>query len=279
VTSLVLSALLIPACGPGLPDGEVGSAEVRATAPPPPPVPPATEAPTTTLPPRPRKVLLAGDSMAGNVAPALKAALASGTVTDVRFKLTPALQGDPPLRQSWERELPLFDPDVVVMFLGVWETASAPAHGWTMEGPGRATYEAEVIDPWLRLITAYGARVVWITHAPVDNKDLVGRLPIFDAVVRALPTRWPQVEVVSATEALNGEEGPVFHNHVVGPDGVPRRTRQTDGFHLCPEGAARLAAVLADHLGGPVPEAGDWAPGPWRGDRQAFPAGKCPAIR
>jgi hypothetical protein len=276
VVAFVLGGVLIPACGPGLPDGEVGSAEVRTTVAPPPPEPPTTEAPTTTAPPRPRKVLLAGDSMAGNLAPALKAALASGTVTDVRFKLTPALQGDPPLRQSWERELPTFDPDVVVMFLGVWETASAPAHGWNL-GTGRAAYEAGVIDPWVQLITSSGARVLWITHAPVQAKDLTDRLPVFNDVVQALPARWPQVEVVSATAALNGDDK-AFRNSVPGPDGGRRRTRQIDGFHLCPEGAARLAAVLVDRLGGPVAEAGDWASGSWRGDRQAFPAGKCPPV-
>jgi hypothetical protein len=269
---LVALAAVLAACGGGTPTGDVGAAQVAVNAPPP---TTAISTTTTTVPARPVRVMLAGDSIMGGLAPAVKAALAGGRA-DVRYKLTPAIQGDPPLRLSWEQELPVFDPDVIVLFLGVWETVTAAMHGYDIDDPaGRARYEQEILDPWVRFITSDGARVVWIGHAPVDRADIQPRLVAYEPLLQALPDRWPQVRYLSSTPALNGEDAG-FHASVIGADGRRVRTRQVDGLHLCPDGAARLAAVLLGLLDLPATSP-DWPTGPWRADAKAFPPGTCPA--
>jgi hypothetical protein len=280
---VVGAALLTAGCGAGLPDGEVGAAQV--TVPVPATIPPGTgpAAPATpvpaTEPPRPLKVLMAGDSMMGGLAPALKALLNGSGQGDVRFKLTPVLHGDPTLQAAWARELPMFDPDYVVMFVGFWETVAARRSGYDVLDPvDRTRYEAEVLDPWVRFITSYGARVVWIRHSPVGSLEHGQRLATFEPLVAALPERWPEIRLFPSISALNGTDEPTFHDTAVGPDGVRVRTRQVDGFHLCPDGAVRLAAALAGELGTTLPGPPGWETGPWRNDPVAFPPGKCLAV-
>ena len=64
-----------------------------------------------------------------------------------------------------------------------------------------------------------------------------------------------------------------------GPGGTLVRARKHDDIHFCPDGAARVGALVVDALrpayGLPPPDSG-WPSGPWRADpRYDVPHGAC----
>jgi hypothetical protein len=194
----------------------------------------------------------------------------------VRFLLTPTILRDPTVRFFWDRQLAEFRPDVIVLFLGIWEAGEIARSGGSLaDAEWRGRYERDVIDPWVRLLTAGGARLVWIGNPVVGTPEATVALAQLDEVVRGLPARWPLVRPVAAGPALNGP-GDAYQDVLV-DDGVPVRTRQLDGLHLCAGGAARLTdLVLAALDPWPAPVAG-WRQGPWRAD-PAYPADGCPPV-
>ena len=240
--------------------------------------PPSTEVTTTTVPPPPLRVILAGDSVMAGLAPAVQAALAPAGA-EVRFVLTPTIARDPTIRYTWQRQLDSFDPDLIVMFVGTWETGSVTAANGT--GPGeaawRASYESETLDPWLRLITSGGAQVLWIGNATVGSDAANELFAALNEAYRRLPERFPTVRFVDSDRALRGPQAG-FSAVIPGPDGQPVRTRQTDLLHLCPDGAALLGALVVDEVAADfeieVPDG--WQAGPWRGDL-VYPVDACPA--
>jgi uncharacterized protein len=225
------------------------------------------------------RVLLAGDSVARGLAPTLKAALDDGGGSDVRFLLMPVVRPEPLVRLSWEGPMRAFDPQVVVLSVGVWETGRILIEAGSLDDPAwRDRYEADVLDPWVRFLTDQGARLLWVGNPAVGDPEVTERLLAYNELLAALPGRWPQVAYVSSAVALNGVDDAQFREVVIGPDGTPVRSRQVDGLHLCVEGALRLAAVIAEALDGLVPTRPGWERGAWREDAEAFPPERCPPV-
>ncbi len=261
---------------------------VPTTAAPAPSVP-ATAGPTTTTVPGPRvpdrahplRVALAGDSVMAGLAPPIKAALETDGAAQVRFVLTPSILRDPAVRYTWNTQLTEFDPEVVVMFVGTWESgviAKGSGPDATSDPNWRSTYERDVLDPWVQLITSRGASVVWIANPIVHNDEANAMFGALNAAFRDLPGRWPQVSIVEANPALNGAL-PGYHDVVSMADGTRIRTRQTDGLHLCSGGAALLGRVLVAHLADAfrVPVHDGWDTGAWRTE-SVYPPATCPAL-
>ena len=254
----------------------------------------AAAAPPTTVAPEPVRVVLAGDSVMAGLVPAVEAALEPTGRATVDFVLTPALLRDPSIRFSWSQELERLDPDLVVMFVGTWEDreirlpGSPPTSAGAEAGPDgtldpdspiwAGRYRAEVVDPWLDLITAGGARVLWIGAPPVPDPQRSAFFDDLNAVFSSLPDDWSQVTYLDPTRAL-GPGGLAFAETVVLPDGTVVRLRQVDGLHLCPSGAQLLAELvvgdLASQLG--VPAAEGWQDQAWRTDVGLYPTEGCPA--
>lgn len=250
--------------------------------------PPTTPAPTTTTTePGPRRptaddplrIVLAGDSVMAGLAPPLKAAVEADGTSEVRFILTPSILRDPTVRFTWNQQLEEFNPEIVVMFVGTWEsevlrTGTGPA---SEDPEWRGQYEANVLDPWLQLITSRGASVIWIGNPPVANDDANRAFSALNEAYAALPARWPSVTYLPAQEALNGPT-PGYHDVIAGADGTFVRTRQIDGLHLCASGAELLAARIVDELTSAFKanEAAGWESGAWR-DAEVFPPESCPA--
>ncbi len=247
-----------------------------------------TTAPTTTTtepgPRRPTRadplrVVLAGDSVMAGLAPAVKAALEAAGTTTVRFILTPSILRDPTVRFTWNQQLTQFDPEVVVMFVGTWE--SGVVQGITKESvdaPGwQDHYEQTVLDPWIQLITSRGASVLWLGNPIVHNDDANHAFAALNAAFRALPSRWPAVSYLDTNPILNGA-APGYHDIIARPDGRVVRTRQTDGLHLCAPGAALLGEVVADDLAArfKATVAPGWQQGAWTADA-VYPPASCPA--
>jgi hypothetical protein len=253
---------------------------------------PPTTAPTTTLgpppggrvptPADPLRVVMAGDSVMAGLNPPVKAALEAGGSAQVHFVLTPSILRDPTIRFTWQQQLDQFDPDVVVMFVGTWESREVETHSGqtlTLGDPGwKESYESEILDPWINFISAKGARVIWIGSPTVGGNEANLLFGTLNQVFRDLPNRFPNVTYLDGGPPLQGPDFG-FHPIITDPDGKVVRTRQIDGLHLCPDGAALLAKPLLEQLIADwrVPVAYGWQGLPWSNDPSVYPPASCPA--
>ena len=78
--------------------------------------------------------------------------------------------------------------------------------------------------------------------------------------------------------ALSGPDGTM--PRILSTDGGERLLlRKADGWHLCPDGAQRLASVVVDRLvelGWSPPAVAGWETGAWRGNKAYDdPVGAC----
>jgi len=198
----------------------------------------------------------------------------------VEFVLTPSILRDATVRFSWQQELAEYDPDVVVMFVGTWELGEVTNAVGTSVGPTdpdwQATYESEILDPWIELVTAEGAEVVWIGAPSVEAPDVDRLFAQLNEAYRALGERHGDVSYVDSSRALAGA-GAGYAPIVTTGSGQSVRVRQIDGLHLCPDGAVLLAEAVIDELRErhelDVPVG--WQDDPWRDDEE-YPAGSCP---
>ena len=228
------------------------------------------------------RVVMAGDSVMAGLWPPVKMALESGGSAQVRFVLTPSILRDPSIRFTWEQQLEEFKPEVIMMFVGTWESRQVETTAGQKLGIGdpgwRASYETEVLDPWIRFISEHGAKVVWIGSPVVANDEANLLFYTLNQVFKDLPTRFPQVTYLDAGSELQGPI-PGFHAIIPGESGAPIRTRQLDGLHLCPDGAALVAKPVLQYFTDTwnVPLAYGWQAMNWRDDARVYPKSSCPA--
>jgi hypothetical protein len=230
----------------------------------------------------PLRIVLAGDSVMAGMAPAAEHALESGGDAQVQFVLTPTILRDATIRFAWLRELDRFDPDVVVMFVGTWElgevtngrgqTVGTEDSGWM------ASYERDVLDPWVKLLTEKGAKVIWL-GAPAVRSDAVNlEFLSLNAAYQELARRNPAVRYLDTSSAL-ARGGTGYVEVATLPNGQKVRIRQVDGLHLCPEGAVRLTSALLKELRRThhISVEPGWQQGSWR-QRQEYTPSECPPV-
>ncbi|MCB1006774.1 MAG: hypothetical protein KDB35_21510, partial [Acidimicrobiales bacterium] len=80
---------------------------------------------------RPR-IVLGGDSVMGNLAPAVVAAL--GDQADAHYLWQARISGDAAARQAWADTIEEQDPDLVVVHVGSWEVLSPDFHPTDSDG-------------------------------------------------------------------------------------------------------------------------------------------------
>lgn len=247
-----------------------------------------TEAPTTTTsvppggrqptPEDPLRVIFAGDSLMGNLAPAATAALNGGGSVDARFVLSPSVARDPTVQVLWQTQIEQFDPDVVVMLIGTWENA---VEGGRPGDPGwREAYEPNVLDPFVQLLTSGGAQVIWIGMPAVSDPERTWDYVALNQVYADLPNRYPgQVDYVDGGAAVSSPEGGYIE--VLNIPGVGElRLRRTDGTHLCPDGAVLIARPVLEIIQQDwnVPLLPAWENAEWRLPENVEKAFECPGI-
>jgi peptidoglycan/LPS O-acetylase OafA/YrhL len=246
------------------------------TAPSPPPVnttPQAPTTPTTEALPVVGTVLWDGDSLAYDQAPAMVAALqAAGMVvidtSQVGGRLTPYDDGRDPLVRlvNGFATAPANQPvDLIVHQLTVWDGAEDPAD------------QLAALENLAALAADRGSRLVLVT-APVVAPDMA------EPGMANLVANARLLAEASDGEVVLLDQAPVFGDQFVydlDGDGIPER--KPDGVHVCPSGAARVAAwlipELAARFGGitAVPPS-QWVDGPWSQDsRFNDPRGACMA--
>jgi len=190
---------------------------------------------------------------------------------DAEFSLGPDLPRDEADVALWRSAIERTDPDLVVVSVGHWEYLSVLgdfAEGELLE-PG--SYPEEVLDPFVDLLTAGGARILWVGPAVIADPDEAEFVDGLEEDFRALAERRPEVDFVDA-DTWVAPDG--FTETLPGPDGDPVQVRRADGIHLCPEGQVLLAQGLLDEVSERLeltPDAG-WAED-WRAGQEPEPGG------
>jgi hypothetical protein len=259
------------------PSGDVaGPAEVTSTT--------STTSTTTTLPPGgrqptsedPLRVVFAGDSVMADLAPAAIDALNRGGATEAKFILAPGVSTDPATEVLWRQQLDSFDPEVVVLLVGTWETkgglGSPDAPGW------RARYDTEILDPFVELVTGDGAELIWIGMPAVVDPQSTLLLTELNMAYAALSDRFDAVTYIDGGEYVSAPTGG-FAEFLDGPGGL-ERVRRVDGLHLCPDGSTRLSEPVLDEVVTQwnVPVADDWRQGDWRLPPALLKPEECPPV-
>lgn len=277
--ALALAAtLLAPACGAAGGE-EAGPSTTRATA-------TTAEATTTTtsLPPggrrptadEPLRILMAGDSLMADISLAIASTVQDGGAARARLVAAPSVPRDDVTRELWRRQLRTYDPEVIVVLIGVWEgmaedaLASQPLGSLAWE----QTYRSEALDPYLELLTSEGAEVVWIGMPPVLHERRQLGFRSMNRAVRRLARTSEDLVYIPGDTILADRAG-AWTEFLPGPDGQPQRVRRVDTTHLCAEGAVRLARPVLSYLvrNWEVPIAPRWPDRDWR---WVFPPEDCP---
>lgn len=249
--------------------------------------PPTTGATTSTsaAPPGGRqptaddklRVVMAGDSVMNGLAPAVATALNEGGQSDVKFVLAPSVARDAASRVLWQRQLEEFQPDLVVMLIGTWEKRDP---NFDPGDPGWADwYATEVLDPFAAMIAGAGARLLWIGMPAVPDHSDTLQFVALNSQYEALADRNDQVDYVEGGEFLNGPDGE-WTDVLARDDGTLERVRRTDGLHLCPGGAERLAIPVIQYAQDQwnVPVAFNWQNAPWRVPPTLDHPEECPPV-
>jgi hypothetical protein len=271
---VLLSAALAAACSSGS-DGDDASPATASTVP----------VTTTSLPPggrqptaqRPLRVTFAGDSVMGEVAPALIQALEGTGETRARFLLAPSIARGGAGGVIWNRELQRHHPELIVLLVGFWEDKII---GETASGqPGWANqYRRTVVDPFLDLLTRDGAKVLWIGMASVNEPNLTARLARMNSVYLDAADARDDVDFIPAGRYLSTPQGGYADVLPSPVSGQPLRIRRTDGLHICPDGLALLGPPGLEAITEQwnITAAYGWQQGSWRRPPLLHAPEECP---
>lgn len=270
-------ALVAASCSSG-----GGGAEAASTVPPT-TVGTAPAGATGTTAPAPDDgrptVILGGDSVMGNLAPGIIAAL--GDQTDAHYLAQARISGDAAATQAWTQAIEEQDPDLVVIHVGSWEVLSPEFHPG-IPGTPDDPYANEVLEPFVDLLTSGGAEVLFIGPAAARSPQRTVNLIAFNRELMSLADRNDAVDFLNAGTYVNDPTGG-FTETLPGPDG-PVRIRRTDdlGLHLCPAGVVRLGTPvvqwISDHLPTPVTPVPGWDHGDWTRPPLLEKPEQCPAV-
>ena len=217
-----------------------------------------TDSDTTVRSPEIDTVLLLGDSGAMDASPAWSAALrAAGARSVIRgagmgFGLTVGF----PWREDWANVVASDDPRLVIMMMGGWD-------GKFIEENGVDAY-LRVVDEAVTILSARGARILWLPAMIGGVNDLSE----MNEAYRRISERWPGVVWWVPTDAaLTTPFGTVARSYI--EDGRLIRLRKRDGWHLCQDGAGRIAQVVlaeTQRNGWIETEVRPWYDGEWQND-------------
>jgi hypothetical protein len=218
------------------------------TTAPPIPVAPARRTPS---PDAPVKVLMAGDSLIGNISQAVGLFVGDNPLVSLRTDLQVGTGLSRPDVLDWGAELSSVlaadDADVVILSFGANDDQplrdpsgtfhSLFSDGWAQEYARRV---AAIMD----LASDSGRRtVVWIGLAPERPERLNQAKDTFNAAAQAQAATRTDVHYVDLIGQFGGFAGS-YSDTVTLPDGTIVNARDRDGVHLSHDGANLLAPVL-----------------------------------
>ena len=214
----------------------------------------------------PLRVLVVGDSLAGEVKLPVEAALELGGAGTLDYVSLPSLPRVRELQPVWANAITRYRPDLLIVLVGFWESIGLGAR------IPEALPSAEIYEnKWLRLFTAdatsRGAQVLWIGTPWIRDASMSRVLAELNRRFAEFADRDPNVDYLDANERVGGPGG-TFAEIVGSPVG-PERVRQPDGLHLCPDGSVRVAHAVLDWITDrwSVPLGQGWERAAWRGGR------------
>lgn len=268
-------ALVAASCG----GSSSAGGDARRAGSQPDPVPPSTTAVTDVTPPvvdagEPVRVLMAGDSVMEGVAPAVEAAY--GPDVDVRFVLSPQLIRDEAQRVIWQATLDEDDPDVIVLLVSHWERLLLGVQT-ADRFPPMEEYLTMTVDPFIDVVTSAGATLLWLEAPYVADARRSAIYALQNQAYATAAGRRDEADYL-ATNDLVGGPGGAYTDILMAADGTPIRMRDTDGDHLCPDGAARVAQRIVTRIGQEhaVQPVDGWQSGPWRNEPPFDDPEACP---
>lgn len=207
--------------------------------------------------PAPKALMTIGDSSMYDETPALRATFfAIGTQTSVEaafpgIGLTYGGNGN--WREDWKQKVDQSRPELSIVMLGGFDYDFVTAKGPDAYRP--------YVDELVQILTSQGGRVAWLPILPC------GRVPdaVQNSVFAELPDRYPgKVIFIDTSEVFAG-----CPQTAVDDNGATVKLRKPDTWHLCPAGAARLAAFVHERISeegwAPAPTTG-WEIGAWNDD-------------
>lgn len=222
----------------------------------------------------PDSVLIIGDSGTYDAAPAIGAQFQSmGTraVVDASFPGFGLTRDPDGWKRSWPEVIAEHDPRLIVVMLGGWDQQFTLKEG--------AEAYIDLVREAVDLLTVRGARILWLSMLPGPETPT----DVMDPVFARFPEEFPgTVAYGDIGEALEASDG-TYPRWLPGDDGELELARKPDGWHLCPDGAIRVARVVARvaRYVGLAPEPGSgWEDGDWRNnERYDDPEGGCDVDR
>ena len=206
-----------------------------------------------------RSILILGDSGTMDVQPALTAEfIASGTATVVR-SAAPGFGITKPFgwEAEWTKLVNEYDPDLVIVMLGGWDIDAVKANGLD----SYLAVGQEAVD----ILTANGAKILWLPMLPGGS----GRQEIVDPMFALLAEQNPLfVANPSIAYSLEGPDG-TYPRLLTTADGTRLLLRKNDNWHLCQDGAERVARAIMEQaviLGWSSDATPGWERGGWRSD-------------
>jgi hypothetical protein len=207
---------------------------------------------------------------------ALSSTLQDGGHAVAHLVETPSIPRENLYWALWRQQLAEYDPEVIVMLVGVWEGIAVDA--LSLEAVGsiqwERAYRRDLLDPYLELLTSQGAEVVWVGMPP--GADALRQLEFssINRAVRQLARESDALTYIPGDTLVANPDGS-WADILPGPAGNPQRVRRLDTTHLCADGVVRLVRPVLRHLRRQwdVPLAPDW---PTRNWRWVFPAEECP---
>jgi peptidoglycan/LPS O-acetylase OafA/YrhL len=196
-----------------------------------------------------RTAMIVGDSGMYSAGPALSAGLrqAGWRVVETEYPGM-GLTRPSEMPRVWAENARRYHVDLTIVMIGLWDADWVASHG-------DDAYRA-VVDKSVAAFTAGGGRVLWLSIMRGGVNDN----PTTERFYREAAKRHPdEVEYLDVGPALQDSNGG-WPQVLAG-----RRLRQTDGWHLCPDGAAAFTHFVLGHVG--LDRTG-WDPGPWRSNHR-----------
>jgi len=223
--------------------------------------------PRTTTPAQ--SVWIIGDSGMMDEQVALGAALKSAGTTSIIYGAGPGfgLAQNIPWRQMWASTLEQESPNLVIAMMGDWDLKFIAAKG-------TAAYD-RILDEAVALLSSRGAHILWLPALGGGTSDTTA----YNDAIRSLAERHPGVVLTAEVNwSLQDSKGS-YPRSVTASDGTEKLLRKADIWHLCQDGASRLADAIMDELvkldwsTKPIP---GWENGEWRSANEYNdPVGAC----
>jgi hypothetical protein len=233
-------------------------------------------------PAAPLRVLILGDSVMFDAAPAIAAALTStgAMIVDSRPFLGFGLTKTDPFdwRKTWPEWLAEAAPGAVVVMIGAWDVGNREVAGrlLILGQPAWREWYGEIVEEAVDVLSANGAHVFWIGMPGAELPGGVENATALNEVVRDVTDARREASFLDGASPLAADGR--FPQYLPGPDGTRQRIRKTDGIHLCPPGAARLADAVAGRIAAVYRLAlqPGWETGVWTRDGRYLRREECP---